>query len=251
MQIRLHDLHRVADRGRFADVGTGPVARMEHLRNPGLASRTIPDCAIGPRFRAGPLAPSGLRLTPSFHALSRVTTSSKLQHGPQAQYRGILQHFSRLRSGRAGRAAAGMHEILEVRLQGPARADFVLIDRRHQRLGTPQRPARAHQLLKVHIQRACTGRDVGIARGDAELVLGARLAQADEFDAAIGIAVDQVSIRRTGRDAGEDSDAPIVVAADAIDFLLEHRIDAEISRQIRRHARTDGVGDRDAWAVKR
>jgi len=92
----------------------------------------------------------------------------------------------------------GVHEILEVRLQGPAGADFVLIDRRHQRLGTPQRPVRAHQLLKVQIQRARTGRDVGIARGDAELVLGARVAQADEFDAAVGIAVDQVSIRRTG-----------------------------------------------------
>jgi hypothetical protein len=46
-----------------------------------------------------------------------------------------------------------------------------------------------------------------ISGGDAELVFGPAVAQPDEFDAVVGIAIDQVSIRRTRRDPRKDANA--------------------------------------------
>jgi hypothetical protein len=61
-----------------------------------------------------------------------VGVISKLQHRPQPEHRGLPQQLPWIDSERIGGAVAGMHEILEVRLQGPACADLVLIDRRYQ-----------------------------------------------------------------------------------------------------------------------
>src|SRR5450631_1077321 len=124
-----------------------------------------------------------------------------------------------------------MDEILKIRLQGPAAADLVLVHRGQQRLEAPLWPARSHQSLKVGIEIAGARRNAGIAGSDAKFVLRPGVAQADEFDPAIGIEIDQVSIRRARRDPGEDADAAIVVMADSVDLLLENRIDAEIAGQ--------------------
>src|SRR3954469_174520 len=104
-----------------------------------------------------------------------------------------------------------MNEILEIRLQGPARTNLVLVDSRHQRLRTPQRLVGSRQLLEIQIECACTRRDMGISAGNAELVLGPPVTQTDEFDAAVGVAVDEISIRRTEGNAREYANSPVIV----------------------------------------
>jgi hypothetical protein len=85
-------------------------------------------------------------------------------------------------------------EILKVRLQCPPGTDFILVDRRHQRLGTSKRPVRTHQLSKIDVECAGALRDMGIRRGDAKLVLGALIVQSDKLYATVGVEVDQVAI---------------------------------------------------------
>src|SRR5580704_14018000 len=150
---------------------------------------------------------------------------SELQHRPQAKHRRIFQRLSRIDAERIGGAAARMHDVLKVRLQGPAGTNLVLINRRHQRLETAGRPARSHHLLEVGVERLRARRNMGISEGDTELVLWPDIAQADEFDAAIGIAIDQVPVRRAHGDAGEYADSPVEIVADAIEPLFEYRID--------------------------
>lgn len=123
--------------------------------------------------------------------------TSELEDGPETERCSIFEGLSRVGPGRIGRAATWMHEVLKGRLQGPAWAQLILIDRCHKRLETSRRPARAHQLLKIDVERMCASRDMGISAGNAELVFRPGVAQSDEFDTAVGVAIDQVSVRRT------------------------------------------------------
>src|ERR1700712_3486362 len=85
-----------------------------------------------------------------------------------------------------------------------------------------------------------------VAAGDPELGLWTHIAQSDELDAAIRVKIDQVAVAGARGNPREDSDAAIVVVADAIEFLFEHRIDAGILRQRCRHAGADRTRQRQA-----
>src|SRR3569832_2383906 len=117
-----------------------------------------------------------------------------------------------------------MNDVLKVRLQRPSAADFVLVDSGHQRFRASNRPGRSGQLLKVEIERASPGRNLCFCGGDAELVLRALLAQADELDASICIEVDDVAIGRTVGRTEKNPNAAIVIMRDAVKLLLKNRI---------------------------
>jgi hypothetical protein len=63
----------------------------------------------------------------------------------------------------------------------------------------------------------------------AELVLGSRVGEIDQFQSAVGIEIDEVAIRRRIRGAREDADAPVDVATDTQKLLLEYGVDAVVA----------------------
>src|SRR3954451_1418052 len=70
-----------------------------------------------------------------------------------------------------------------------------------------------------------------ISGGNAELVVGARIAKPDQLDAAICIDIDQITVSRRARHACENADAPIVAVRHPINLLLEDRPGSNIARQ--------------------
>jgi hypothetical protein len=123
-----------------------------------------------------------------------------------------------------------MGDILEIRLQHEAGADFVLIHGCDESFVAAGWPTLAIQLLKIGIERLCPGRDTRIAAGDTEFILGSLVAKTNKFDPCISVEVDDVAVRRAVGCPREDADAPVVVLSDAIDLLLEHGVNAEIAR---------------------
>src|SRR5262245_2456028 len=81
-----------------------------------------------------------------------------------------------------------------------------------------------------------------IGKSDAEFVVRAAVAKTDEFNTTIGIAVDQIAIRRAVGCAHEDADAAVIVLADAIKLLFEGRIKPEIASMRCRHAAAGRIG---------
>src|ERR1700733_14591589 len=87
----------------------------------------------------------------------RYAIPSKFQHCPKPKHGRILQQLSRIDAEGIGGAATGMDKILKVRLQGPARTHFILIDDGRQRFETAQGPVGSHQLLEVDIEGLSAG----------------------------------------------------------------------------------------------
>ncbi len=58
-------------------------------------------------------------------------------------------------------------------------------------------------------------RDMRIAAGDAELVVGSCLAETDELKSRIGIEVNEAAVGRARRNAAEDADAPVIAFGNA------------------------------------
>src|SRR5947209_7866465 len=85
-----------------------------------------------------------------------------------------------------------------------------------------------------------------IAGCQPELVVGTRVAETYQFDAGIGIKIDQAAVVRARGDTREDADAPVVGFRKPIDLLLENRPDAEVADQRRGHAAACRRGERDA-----
>src|SRR5665213_1158627 len=179
----------------------------------------------------------------------------ELEHRPQSEYGGVFQDLAWIGAQRIGGAAAGMGDVLKVRLQAPAGADLILIDHRHQRLETAGRPARPVDLLEIDVKRPRPGRDPRIAGGNAEFIVGALVAQSDPFNAGVGVEIDQIAVRRAVRGASKNPDAAIGVLADAVEFLFENRVDTEIAGQrggnpVGRHAGQRTPGSAEALVGK-
>lgn len=124
-----------------------------------------------------------------------------------------------------------MDNVLEVWLHRPTFLYLILIDRRQKSLKDSQGPLRIDESSIVQIERLRPLRDVGVTCRDPELVVRTIVPQTDEFDACIGIEIDQVAISRPAGSSCEHTDAAVVAMRNAIDLLLEHRPAANISRQ--------------------
>src|ERR1700722_1776555 len=117
-----------------------------------------------------------------------------------------------------------MRNVLEVRLQRPTAPDLALVDYGDKAFITTNGPGRAVQPLKIGIKCLRPGRNACIGCRDAELVLRSLVAETDELDAGVGVKIDDVPVRRAIRSPRKNSNAPIVIMADAIDILLEHGV---------------------------
>jgi hypothetical protein len=78
----------------------------------------------------------------------------ELYHRSQPEHLGISQGFAGTVPQGIGRAPAGMHDVLEIRLKRLAGADLIPVDCGEQPFETPDRPTRPGQVSKVHIKRA-------------------------------------------------------------------------------------------------
>src|SRR5665213_3234144 len=143
-----------------------------------------------------------------------------------------------------------MSDVLDVWLQGPTGADFILIDGCHQRFKTARRPARPVDRLEIDVERSRPGRDARIAGGNSEFVVGALVVKSDPFDAGVGVEIDQVAVRRAVRGAGKNPDAAVVVLADAVQLLFENRVDPEIAGQIGGTGSGRHAGQRNSGSTK-
>src|ERR1700760_1009962 len=98
---------------------------------------------------------------------------SKLHDGAQTEHSGVPERRTRqVARERARRAAARMQDVLKVRLQRPAAANLILVDRGDEALIAARRPERAVEVLEILIERARPWRDMRTGDGNAELVLG-------------------------------------------------------------------------------
>src|SRR4051794_29861392 len=114
-----------------------------------------------------------------------------------------------------------MDDVLEIRLYRPAVLDLILINGGQQAFEVSYRPVRIHEGPIIRIQRLRSFRDVGVTRGDPELVVRTVVAKADEFYAGIRVEIDLVAIGRRAAGPGEHADAAIVAMRHAINLLLE------------------------------
>ena len=71
-----------------------------------------------------------------------------------------------------------------------------------------------------------------IGTGHTEFVVWSAVAEANELYARIGVEIDQAAARWTVGGACEHADAPVIIIARAIDFLLESGIEPEITGKL-------------------
>ena len=76
----------------------------------------------------------------------------KFEHGAQTEDFRIREPLAQKASKRVRRTATGTDDVLKVRLQGPASANLVLVDRRQNRFKTPCWPGRSESPFEIAIQ---------------------------------------------------------------------------------------------------
>jgi hypothetical protein len=179
-----------------------------------------------------------------------VSTALKLEDGAQAEDFRVLECLTGKASKRVRRAAAGMHDVLKVRLQGPARADLILVDSRQKRFETPRRPGRTESLPEIAVQCACARRHVGIGGSDPEFVFRPLVTQSDEFKSRICVKINEIAIRRAIGGPSEETDPAIVVVSHSIKFLFENRVHAKIAEQRGGRAARGRIGEGQSGSAK-
>ena len=162
----------------------------------------------------------------------------------------ILQRHPRHVAYWIRRAAARVPDILDVRLQSEATPNFVLVDRGQKRLRRPDRPGRSVQGLEIAIESLRLRRHVRVGDGQAKLVVRPRLLKTDQLQAAVGVEVDEIAVRRRIRCAGEDADAAVVVALDPEELLLEDPVDAVVAGEAGWNTGAQRTSERNAVDVE-
>src|SRR6478752_5758006 len=138
----------------------------------------------------------------------------ELHNRSHAEDQRVLQRHGRHVTDRIGRAAAGMPNELDVGLQRQTAPHFVLVDRGKNSLRRSYWPCRTVQGPEIPIQSLGPWRYVRVRDGHAELVVRPSILKSNELNAAVGVVVNQILVRRRIRGASEDANSSIDVAAD-------------------------------------
>ena len=138
----------------------------------------------------------------------------------------------------------GWVKYWNVRLQSPTSPHLILINCGYDQFEAALRPRGTIEFLEIGIERARRRRYPRVGDRDAEFILGAAIAQSDEFDTGIGIEIDDITVRRAVGRTGKDANSTIDVLPNPIQLLFKHRINAVVAAQIGRHAAAGRVRKR-------
>src|SRR3981189_3307776 len=96
----------------------------------------------------------------------------ELQRRSESEYGCVLEWSARKSPRRTRGAAAGMDDVLEVRLQRPSVQDLILIDRREQSFERTLWPGGAYEVAIIVVELLRPFRDMCVAGCEAEFIVG-------------------------------------------------------------------------------